>query len=92
MLFKKKVQNKANQAKKYEQDSQDLWSAQEFYKGLKMGKDSIGSLLFSGDEREEKITKQICSYLGYKYKGKEALLCKYQGITNTFYVTHYKVS
>lgn len=89
--FRRKVESKVKNSQGRVTNRQDLWSAQEFKKGLIKGGHSIGSLLFSGDDREVKIVKQLCSYLGYTYVKRQDVLCKHPEATNTFRVVHYIV-
>ena len=91
LSFRGKINTKVQNRAKNKQERQDLYSAEEFKKGLSKGNLSVGSLLFSGDDRELKIVKQLCRYLGYTYVGKEDILCQHTLATNTFFVTHYKV-
>jgi hypothetical protein len=92
MLFRKKVEARVKSQQKSKQERQDIWSAQEFVKGLSRGKTLIGSLLFSGDEREQKIVRQICSYLNYNLVGKREILCSFMDCKNKAYITHYEVT
>ena len=91
MFFRKKVEAKVSKKEKSEKYLREVWSAEEFYKGLKDGKKEIGSLLFSKHSTEEKIIKQICRYTGYKYLGRKDILCQHTQASNKFYVTHYMV-
>ena len=91
MKFRSKADKTAEKVRDFKQYRQDVWSAQEFINGLKDGKYMVGSLLFSGDNRELKIIRQLCRYLGYEFVGKSDRLCGRGYCTNTFYVTHYEV-
>lgn len=89
--YKTKIKNKIESNYTSKLKRQDIQSATEFKKGLDKGKFEVGSLLFSGDVREEKIIKQVCSYLGYKLVHKDTLVCKHPEAFNLFNVVHYTV-
>tara|TARA_Y100001956_G_scaffold48961_1_gene47614 strand:- start:8241 stop:8519 length:279 start_codon:yes stop_codon:yes gene_type:complete len=91
MFFRKKVEKRKQSAEDSKQRMRDLWTAEEFYKGLKRGDNPVGSLLFSKHKNEEKIVKQICRYTGHVYKERRDILCKHPHAANLFYVTHYFV-
>ena len=91
MLFKTKVKVKLKKREKSAQELQDFWSARDFIRGLRKGETLIGSMLFSGNEEEVKIIKQLCRYLDYSLIDVKKVLCTYPDTVNTFYVTHYEV-
>ena len=89
--YKSKILSKIADKEIIATNRQDIHSATEFKRGLDKGKHEIGSLLFSGDVREERIIKKICTYLGYKFIKKDIVPCCLLDSSTSFDVVHYIV-
>lgn len=86
-----KLNKRSDLAKPELQKKIDIKSCQDFLRGLNKGDTEIGSLLFTGSDRELYLVKKLCRYYGVEFVDKNKILCTYSDCNNTFYVTHYYV-